>query len=496
MSATEPMVEIAVAPASQAATLASRLVRGSAVYGAATFATKALSFVLLPLYTRFLTPADYGTISLAETIAAVLAACFGLGLEPGMRRMYFQYVGDREQLGSYLSSVLRFAAASTAVIAALAMLGGPPLLRLLDPRFSVPFFPYAALAIVTAALAHIVQYRLGLYQAEERPRSYALLAALTTVCTAAGAIVLVVFVRWGALGMLVGKLIAAVVAAAAALALLWRWVRQPAHWRYVRETLPLTLPLIPHNLMALGLVVADRFILEHYRTLAEVGLYSLAYTFGMVMYMVAASIGQAWQPIFFDAARDDGSRNVLGRMSSALAIFLTAVAVFGSLIAHDFTRVLDPRYRAVGGLIPWIIAGYLLHAWFGLFQLSAWQGKRTKFILLASLLACATNIALNLWWIPRWGMYGAAYATAAAYALEALLMYVYAQRVYRLAYQWVRLAGALAVFAAALVVAQLDFRTSLRPLLMLAALAASFALLWLLGGHNFGQVVRLVRRRA
>lgn len=484
-------------PAPQFADVASRLVRGSAVYALANFGTRALNFLLLPVYTRFLTPADYGTITLAETIAAVLATCFGLGLEPGMRRMYFTYADDRPRLHSYISSILWFATAITVVLVGFSMIGGPLLLGWMDPKFSVPFFPYAALAIGTAGVLQILQYRLGLYQAEERPRSYAVLSALATVLTALAAITLVVLVRWGAAGMLLGKLIGAGLTAAVSIALLVRWLKASPRWYYVRETLPLALPLIPHNLMALGLVVADRFILERYRSLDEVGLYSLAYTFGMVMYLVANSIGQAWQTIFFDVARGGAdSRSLLGRISSGLAIVLTSMAVFGTLIAQDFMRVLDPRYRAVGGLIPWIIAGYLMHAWFSLFHLSAWQGKRTKFILFASVVACAANIALNLWWIPLWGMYGAAYATVTAYALEALLMYGYAQRVFALAYQRMRMAGALVVFASALAIAQLDWRVSVRPLIMLAALATSFALLWLLGGHSVSQAVKLVRRRA
>ncbi len=485
--------EIAIAPPIGA--VAARLLHGSLVYALASLAAKTLGFFLLPLYTRFLTPADYGAIALAETLAAVLATCFSLGLEPGMRRLYFQYEADPGRLGSYLSSVLRFAAASAVVLFAIAFLFGPGLLRLLDPRLAVPFYPYAALAIGAAGLAQVIQYRLGLYQAEERPRSYALLALSSTLLTAVAAITLVVFVRWGALGMLLGKLIAAALVAVLAVFLLRRWLKFPAQWRYVRETLPLALPLVPHNLMALGLVAADRFILEHYRSLDEVGLYSLAYTFGMAMYLVASSIAQAWQTIFFDVARrGEQSRATLGRLSSGLAIFLVSVAVFGTLIAQDFTRVLDPRYGAVGGLIPWIIAGYLLHAWFGLFHLAAWQGKRTKFILFASALACAANIALNLWWIPHWGMYGAAYATAAAYALEALLMYFYGQRVYRLGYRAGRMTAALAVFAAALAVSQVSWRASVRPLLMLGAFAICLAVLWLLGGRSIYLALRTALR--
>src|ERR1700676_1846948 len=96
-------------------TLALRLVRGSFIYALASFATKALNFVLFPLYPRFLSPADYGIISLSETIAVALMAVLGLGLDAGMRRLYFQYVNDPPQLKRYMSSVLRCAVLSTLV---------------------------------------------------------------------------------------------------------------------------------------------------------------------------------------------------------------------------------------------------------------------------------------------------------------------------------------------------------------------------------------------
>ncbi|HYX69144.1 MAG TPA: oligosaccharide flippase family protein [Terriglobales bacterium] len=477
--------------------MAARLMRGSALYALANFGIKALNFFLLPLYTRFLSPADYGTISLAETIAAVAATLFGMGLEPGVRRLYFQYVEDSGELARYLSSVLRFAVLVTGAVVTLVFLTGPAFLRWVDPHFAVPFYPYVALAVGAAALSQFVQYRLGLYQAEARPKAYGLLSLVFFLATAGSAIALVVFVRWGAYGMLLGKLVAAAALALVSFGLLGRWLRHALAWRYVRETLPLSLPLVPHGLMALGLVAADRFILERYRSLDEVGLYSLAYTLGMVMFLVTLSIAQAWQTIFFDTARtgDASGRRMLGQLSSGLALLLSGIAMLGALLAPDFVRLLDPRYLPAGRLIPWVIGGYLFHAFFGLFQLSALQGKRTQFILFASLVAFAVNLALNLWWIPIWGMYGAAYATTAAYALEAVLMYIYAQRIFPLPYDRWRMLAALAVFGGALALTQRAWPLSLRPWVMLAALAAGWGLLRLVGGATLVQTIRLAFRR-
>jgi O-antigen/teichoic acid export membrane protein len=144
--------------------------------------------------------------------------------------------------------------------------------------------------------------------------------------------------------MLLGKLFAAALGMIGALCLLRDWLGAPFEWKFVRETLPFSLPLVPHYLMALCLVAADRLILAHYCSLQEVGLYSLGYTLGMSMYVIGASIGQAWQPIYYDTARSNSGRHTLGKLSSSLAILLTTIAVFGVQSAQYFTRLLDSRY--------------------------------------------------------------------------------------------------------------------------------------------------------
>jgi len=249
--------------------------------------------------------------------------------------------------------------------------------------------------------------------------------------------------------------------------------------------------LVPHYLMALCLVGVDRFVLAHYRSLEEVGVYSLAYTLGMTMFLVSVSIGQAWRPIYFDTARNNGGRHILGKLSSGMAVLLTAVAVFGIQIAPAFTGLLDSRYSSVGRLIPWIIGSYQLHTFFGLFQLALLEGKKTKFIVVASAAAFFLNLALNLWWVPLLGMYGAAYATLVAYGAEALVMYFYAQRIFFLPYDWRRMFAALALLAIALGLSQFSWNDSVRTLITLGMLLTTATMAWLFGGKSAGQILKL-----
>ncbi len=474
-----------------------RLLLGSGAYATTNFALRAVNFLLITVFTRYLSPGDYGTISLAEIIAATLANFSALGLDASMRRLFFHYADEPTVQRRYVSSILRFGFFLTTAMVALAFIIGPHLMQRLTPHFAIPFFPYIALAIGAAAANQIVDYRLSLYQSEQRPLAFSMMASASFLMTAGSCLLLVVLLRRGAVGMQTGKLVGGIGALLLALVFSRKWWTGGFDWHFVRETLPMALPILPHMLMALGLIAADRFILQYYRSLGEVGIYSVAYTFGMVMYLVTASVSQAWSPLFYDVARNGREgQQMLGRMFSGLSLLLVAIAVFGSLIAQDVvSHFLDKRYLSAGQLIPWIIGGYLFHALYGILQPSLLQARRVGFLWVVSGVALVANLGLNFLWVPRWGMYGAAWATTAAYMIEAVLLFVYAQLVYPLQFSRVRLAAALAIFCGVLWVTQVHWQ-SWRLLISGVTLLSSLLLIGCIGRKELTSLLGpLLRKR-
>jgi O-antigen/teichoic acid export membrane protein len=477
---------------------ASSLANGASIYGAANFAIKISGLMLMLLCTRFLAPTDYGVITLSETIAMIVSAIGGLGLSSAVGRVYFQYSENTVALRSYTSTVIPFAVGSSVLAATTAMLIGPPILRVVDPAFSVSFFPFVATAILTATAQVVVDFRLLLFQCQKRPGAFAAMTISISLLTAAAVIAFVVFGRRGAEGMLLGKCIVAMSAGIVSVVLLRPWLHERLRWHFIRESLTFGIPLILHSFMALGLVVADRFILERYRSLREVGLYSVAYTLGMAMFIVTLSVSQAWSPIYFETANNgENGRRVNGRISSNLALFLVGIAIVGVILADEFVRrALDTRYAEAGRLIPWIIAGYLLHGLFTLFHLGVLQGKRTNWLWLVSAVALATNIALNFLFIPHWGMFGAAWATTVSYGVEASAVYWCAQRAYRLPYDWSQIMIALVLFSVVLAVSQHAWAEPARIPVLVTTLIGALGLLAILGKKDLWQGISLLKRRA
>src|SRR5262245_5460279 len=101
-----------------------RLTRSSIGYGVANFGARALAFLLLPVFTRFLTPAEFGIVSVAEAIAVMIGTVAVLGLPSAAARLYFFYPERSEQARALLGSVTRVAWLSAAAVALISLLLG------------------------------------------------------------------------------------------------------------------------------------------------------------------------------------------------------------------------------------------------------------------------------------------------------------------------------------------------------------------------------------
>jgi O-antigen/teichoic acid export membrane protein len=457
-----------------------RLARGSGVYGLTTFGLRALGFALLGIYSRYFSPHDYGIVGLAESIGVVIGIVASLALENGSRRLYFQFAGDAARLRSYLGTVLRLAAATSAAALLLSYLLGPVLLSRLAPGWDVGFFPYLALPIFTAVASQLLQCRLAIYQCEERLGAYTGFIILQSLSTTLFTFGLVVWTRHGALGLLAARALGAAVSLLAAIFVSVPYLRIRPHWADLRETLRISLPLVPHGLMVVGLVAADRFILQHYRPLSEVGLYTLACNIGYIMTLATGALSRAWTPLFFSMlVNGSEGRGSAAAIFDELVVLLLLIASAGVLLApFCIYGLFNPRYWPAGKLAPILLGAYLCHSLFVLFQIAVIGARRTAAVGAISAVVFLVNVGLSFAWVPRRGMAGEAYATLAAYAVELILIAILAQRVLPLAHRWGWPSLGLAIFSVALAWSQLV--TALLPTLVFAGMLAAACALGLL----------------
>lgn len=424
-----------------------KFVGDSLIYMVGMVLTRGLSILLLPVYTRFLHPSDYGIIAVCTSVYGVLSMFAGLALDTAIVLFYFQL--EREEYRKFLSTVWVTLFLAPLALAGLGELFGPAIGARLFP--SVPWDPYLRLAVWITCVSGAITAPLALMQAEQRPRSNVMLSLASSVATAGTLILFVVVLRRGALGSLQAQLIGGIVMAAVSHWIILRFCRFRIafRWNYLSDALRLCLPLLPHALCLWLLNVSDRWILARYVSLADLGLYNLAYTLGMTLYSVGMGCTTALQPLYFRDIEDPAFQGRFPRMLTGYVAILMWLALALSLMAPEILRIMTrPQYYGAARLVPWIAAGYLF--WVALYQVDSIaiaQRKRTYWAAWITGPAAAANIALNLWLVPRYGVVMAAINTLTAFVIAATSARVLTSTLKAFRFPWGEVAGMGAVAA-------------------------------------------------
>lgn len=410
-----------------------RLAGHSLFYLGGLFLTRALAFLLLPLYTRFLSPADYGILAICSTVSALFGMLATPPMQTAVSLFFFKLNPDefRKLLGTIWLWTLLVPLAG--ILGAEAC--GPALVARIYP--SIPWL-YLRLSLWIGYLTIISSLPLALFNAEERPSLYVSFNIASFLLTTALLVYWVALRHAGAYGSLIGQLVSAsVIAGASHLIILRRSNLHPV-WSHLTGSIALCAPFMPHMVFVKALDVADRLILGHFRTMGEVGVYNLAYTVGTIPIVFGTAFIAAYGPLYYKSADDKDFLVKLPRILCGYGLAQSWLTLAIALVAPEVLRVMAaPAYRGGWMLVPWIAVGYWLFTVIYQPCLVVLQNqKRTRWAVLISGLPAAVNITLNWLLIPRFGSTAAAIDTLLAFLLMAVLARTISSRLHHLPFRW------------------------------------------------------------
>jgi O-antigen/teichoic acid export membrane protein len=424
-----------------------RLISRSAVYSVGNILLKAIGFFLLPIYTRLLTPSDYGILAVTSLVATILATVSPLSLHGFVSPLYFSTTDEharRRGLGTLFVAVLVIGGAITLLADQLGGFLVPLIFR------DVPYQPYIRLAIWTTYFVSWGLIPLTLAQTQEQSRKYILFTLSSSFVQIGLALWFVVYLRQGVYGMLVAYLVAAIIMVIPYTGLALRNLTLAFELDVLKSGLIFSLPLLPHALSSWILDISDRLILQWYVPLDQLGLYSMAYTYGTLIVLVATAMNFAWSPFLFriDASEGGAASRRFGQFGTYFALILCLVALFLGLAAQPvITLITSPAYHAAGQIAPWIVAGQLLATLYFYPVNFLFLRRKTLEIPKLTAIAAIINVGLNLWLIPLFGVIAAAWTTFIANGVMLLLACWFASMHYPVVYEYKRLAILAAVTA-------------------------------------------------
>ena len=274
----------------------------SFVYLIANSIQSFIGIITLPLYTRFLTPTDYGICGITASVTSFLTAFYLLGLMAAYKRFYFNYKVDSEKQNKYISTIVFFIISYGLILTLILTIFGKPLEVFTE---GVPFYPYIILAVWSSYFTLIIQLRLRLYITEQKSKKYTALFVTNIVFRTIISIYFVVFLKKGALGFIAGGLISSFIFSLISIWLIRRHFVRAFDIAGLKASLKYGLPLVPHQIGTWMFNLSDRLILNKLISTSEVGLYSVGNRVSTLMHVVAMSINFAWSPFFFLIMKGD-----------------------------------------------------------------------------------------------------------------------------------------------------------------------------------------------
>ncbi|HHE47295.1 MAG TPA: flippase [Bacteroidetes bacterium] len=292
----------------------SSLVHATGIYTFTGIINGSVIFFLLPILTRYLSPEEYGLVSMFRVLVSFAFPLIGFFQSVG--REYF----DRERLDfpAYVANVLLTIFVNAGMV-------GIILYLLSGSIYNLTSFPAVWLwAVLLFALGKsLVQSVLVLWRVQVKPKPYGSFQISQSLTAFVMAIVLVVALKLGWKGAIKADAFAMGLFGLLAIYFIHRagLIRLSFNLSYIRDIFLFSAPLILHSWGRTIVTMADRVFITKMVGIGDTGLYAAGYQVGMIIFLVTQSFNNAWVPYLFGRLKEDDERSKLKIVRFTYTIF-------------------------------------------------------------------------------------------------------------------------------------------------------------------------------
>jgi O-antigen/teichoic acid export membrane protein len=406
-------------------------VRHGSVYGLGNVLAKAIGFLMIPFYTRYLNPTEYGVLEILDLSVTLFGMVLNMGITGALLRSYGAARSEDEKR-QFVSTAFLF----VGVTGLVTLLAGAGLIRPASRLLLGPNIPatYLLMSFTSFILAYIGNL----------PRTYLMAlefsGALTLIDTVGLLVMLglniyfIAVLKIGLLGILWSSLIVAGLQAA----LITGWTLRKVGIRYnalrMRQMVRFGLPLIFSNLAVFTLNFSDRFFLQHLRSLEVVGIYALGYKFGfMINYFLLLPFYTMWQSRMYIIHSEPEHPKIFGQIFVLYSMLLIYAGLGLAVMSPEIVHLMaGPKFTASLVVIPIVALSYVIGGIGYYLQTGMFLSGKTHLIGIISAAAAVLDLGLNYVLVMAYGMVGAACATLLSFTAIAAASYCFSQHVFAL----------------------------------------------------------------
>ena len=419
-----------------------KILSSSAMYSLAFVSTRLAGLLLLRVYTTYLDPSEYGVLELLSITQSLVS--FLLGSRLGQAIFYFHaHAKTTAERNSYIATAYLGSITAAVICGGLALGAAQPFAAQPFNDLLFPGKDYVALvrlSLIAAAVAFPFEIGQCCLRAFDRQRLY----VATSVASAGIAIVVNVYclavLHLGVASILWGAVISCGLVSVWMAAVILRSSGFPARLALLGEMARYSWPLTISALAEFFLHFADRYFLTRHVSLADIGVYSVAYKLGMIVSYVQAPFVAFWTAQMFQLARGSEGERLYARVTTYLTLGLTSLCVALCLFISPLLRVLTtPDFYGAAAFVPLLCLAYLLRGIGGYVRSVFFLERNTGFEAKVNVLAALLCLVGYWFLIPRYGVWGAVWSTCTAFGFAFFYSWIAAARLRPVPFEYPRL---------------------------------------------------------
>ena len=403
-------------------------VRHSFVYGFGSVLGRAIGFLMLPIFTRYLSPHDYGILEILSLSTSLLGMFLNMGMTAALLRFYAAANSPQEK-----REVVSTAFLSVIVTGLLTLLLALAVCR---PASNLLFgsgvpTSYLYLSIFSFVLGYIYTIPAAFLRAKEASSTLMIIGNVCGIVVLVSSVYFVVVLKLGIVGALLGPVICNLLVVLYLAVKIFGEVGLRFNWARLREMMSFGPPLVFSNLALFTLHFSDRFFLQRFQSLDAVGVYSVGYKFPfMLNFLLIQPFFMMWQARMYLIEKRPDHAKIFSQIFVLFSLVLVGAALSMSLFSREIIEVMaGPKFSAAHQVIPIVALAYVFCG-IGIYvQTGLYLTSRTMLIGIVSAIAAVANLGLNYFLIRYVGMLGAAWATVLGFAAIAAGSYYCAQLV-------------------------------------------------------------------
>jgi len=390
-----------------------KVIENSFFYTFSSLLVKTFGFFLIPVYTFYISPEQYGVVNLVNSFTSVAVFIVAFSLYSAVIRFYIEYKDNNEKLKILFGTIITFVSLSGVIFFALGYLFREQLIRWFFEGIS--FFPYILIALSSLVFISLHTIHQNILTAMQKGKKLVIINLIVFILQVLLNLFFLIIVRYQALGILLSAIIINILYFIYMLYDLFKnnLIKVTLNLKILKELLKYSIPIMPHNLSTSVASFASKVFINNNESTSEVGLYGIASQFGQIIDLVQISVNKAFQPWLFDNLQYKSIDNAKVKdFSYILILGYSIIYLLIGLFSHEAVLLMTTDgYSKAWTVIPILVIGFSVKSiYYFYINILFYYKSAARMIFISTIVGSLFDIVLAYFLVPIYGMYGSAIA--------------------------------------------------------------------------------------